>query len=96
MKGEDLREGNSPSWFNAVEAVQVIRYVQELRKFKERPVKLDDFGIITPYRKQVNTASYKRFCICFQVFLKPKRSDTVIVLYFCRLKKFVCCLTDWV
>ena len=54
MQGEDLREGNSPSWFNAVEAVQVIRYVQELRKFKKRPVKLDDFGIITPYRKQVN------------------------------------------
>ncbi|XP_028398184.1 RNA helicase Mov10l1-like isoform X2 [Dendronephthya gigantea] len=53
IKGEDLREGNSPSWFNAVEAVQVIRYVQELRKFKKHPVQLSDIGIITPYRKQV-------------------------------------------
>lgn len=53
VKGEDLREGNSPSWFNAVEAVQVIRYVKELQSFKKHPVKLEEIGIITPYRKQV-------------------------------------------
>ena len=58
LQGEDLREGNSPSWFNAVEAVQVIRYVQDLRKFDKHPVKLADIGIITPYRKQVTLFIY--------------------------------------
>ncbi|XP_052781179.1 RNA helicase Mov10l1-like isoform X2 [Mya arenaria] len=28
VRGEDLREGNSPSWFNPAEIVQVVRYLQ--------------------------------------------------------------------
>ncbi|EDO45106.1 predicted protein, partial [Nematostella vectensis] len=53
LKGEDMREGNSPSWFNPVEAVQVVRYVQALKNSATCPIKLADLGIITPYKKQV-------------------------------------------
>ncbi|KAI8503673.1 hypothetical protein Bbelb_186440 [Branchiostoma belcheri] len=49
-EGEDMREGCSPSWFNPVEAVQVLRYTQLLLGGS---VKQSDLGIITPYRKQV-------------------------------------------
>ncbi|XP_078596430.1 RNA helicase Mov10l1-like [Branchiostoma floridae x Branchiostoma japonicum] len=49
-EGEDMREGSSPSWFNPVEAVQVLRYTQLLIGGS---VKQSDVGIITPYRKQV-------------------------------------------
>lgn len=52
LKSEDLREGNSPSWFNPMEAVQVLKYVQVITK-KHPDVELEDIGIITPYRKQV-------------------------------------------
>lgn len=53
VRGEDVREGNSPSWFNPVETVQVIRYLQGLLNDPEKKVKPEDIGIITPYRKQV-------------------------------------------
>ncbi|XP_019633304.1 PREDICTED: RNA helicase Mov10l1-like [Branchiostoma belcheri] len=49
-EGEDMREGSSPSWFNPVEAVQVLRYTQLLLGGS---VNQSDLGIITPYRKQV-------------------------------------------
>ncbi|XP_042220663.1 RNA helicase Mov10l1-like [Homarus americanus] len=48
--GENLQEGDSPSWFNAAEAFQVVRYTKSLILFG---VKSQDIGIITPYRKQV-------------------------------------------
>ncbi|XP_065937840.1 RNA helicase Mov10l1 [Magallana gigas] len=51
VRGEDLREGNSPSWFNPAEVVQVVRYLQGVQT--EQSVAPDDIGIITPYRKQV-------------------------------------------
>ncbi|XP_064632903.1 uncharacterized protein LOC135491148 [Lineus longissimus] len=53
IRGEDLREGNSPSWFNPVEAVQVMRYLQTLVGSDIHDLSYDDIGIITPYRKQV-------------------------------------------
>jgi len=53
LKGEDIREGNSPSWFNPVEAVQVVKYLQSLRSSDKFSLKLTDIGVITPYRKQV-------------------------------------------
>ena len=53
VQGEDLREGNSPSWFNAVEAIQVMKYLQAVVNNDVHPVTFDDIGIITPYRKQV-------------------------------------------
>ncbi|XP_062571202.1 RNA helicase Mov10l1-like [Saccostrea cucullata] len=51
VRGEDLREGNSPSWFNPAEVVQVVRYLQGVQQ--EQSVAPEDIGIITPYRKQV-------------------------------------------
>lgn len=53
LKGEDLREGNSPSWFNPVEAIQVTKYLQALRSSDKFSLSLSDIGVITPYRKQV-------------------------------------------
>lgn len=53
LRSEDQREGNSPSWFNAMEAVQVLKYVQLILKTYAGKVDVDDIGIITPYRKQV-------------------------------------------
>ena len=48
-----MREGNSPSWFNPVEAVQVVKYVQALVS-GDNHLTFDDIGVITPYRKQVD------------------------------------------
>ncbi|XP_071960660.1 RNA helicase Mov10l1-like [Antedon mediterranea] len=53
IQGEELQEGNSPSWFNAAEAVQTLKYVQALLHHSEQMVEAQDCGIITPYRKQV-------------------------------------------
>ena len=54
-QGEDLREGNSPSWFNPVEAVQVMKYLQAIVSNTLHSLSFDDIGIITPYRKQVGS-----------------------------------------
>ncbi|MEQ2179681.1 hypothetical protein GOODEAATRI_027610, partial [Goodea atripinnis] len=51
--GTEMREGNSPSWFNPVEAVQVMLYCCQLAKKLYNPVHPSDIGIIAPYRKQV-------------------------------------------
>jgi helicase MOV-10 len=52
MNGENLREGNSPSWFNPQEAQQVVQYVKLLMHETRPPLKSDEIGIITPYRRQ--------------------------------------------
>lgn len=56
-EGENVREGNSPSWFNVSEVEVVIRYVLRLKeaiKSCELPdLALKEVGIITPYQKQV-------------------------------------------
>ena len=54
FKGEDLREGNSPSWFNPVETVQVVRYLQSILNREDSRLPPEEIGVITPYRKQVN------------------------------------------
>ena len=58
-----MREANSPSWFNAAETMQVMRYLQGALKEGVDP---DDIGIITPYRKQVSNTYFTKetiFCI---------------------------------
>jgi len=50
IEGENLQEGSNPSWFNAVEVMQVIRYLGGLY---QRGISAADIGIVTPYRKQV-------------------------------------------
>mmetsp|Transcript_11849 Transcript_11849/g.14952 ORF Transcript_11849/g.14952 Transcript_11849/m.14952 type:complete len:444 (-) Transcript_11849:679-2010(-) len=52
--GEDSREGNSPSWFNASECEVVRYYVDKLLKdTKMNKPKPEQIGIISPYFKQV-------------------------------------------
>ena len=51
--GEDMQEGNSPSWFNPVEALQVVKYIQALKDNATFAPRLCELGVITPYRKQV-------------------------------------------
>ena len=54
VEGEDMREANSPSWFNPDEAQYVKMYVDLLvRDTRKNRCKPEDIGIITPYHKQV-------------------------------------------
>ncbi|XP_054998768.1 RNA helicase Mov10l1 [Sorex araneus] len=53
VRGNEAREGRSPSWFNAAEAVQVMRYCCLLARSLSSPVPANSIGVITPYRKQV-------------------------------------------
>ncbi|XP_029061582.1 RNA helicase Mov10l1 [Monodon monoceros] len=53
VRGEEAREGRSPSWFNPAEAVQVMRYCCLLARSISSQVSAGDIGVITPYRKQV-------------------------------------------
>ena len=56
--GKDMREGNSPSWFNPDEVVAVVKLVQELlqpRAMGSGAQRLEPkhIGVITPYNRQV-------------------------------------------
>ncbi|XP_063998494.1 RNA helicase Mov10l1 [Pogoniulus pusillus] len=53
IRGNETREGRSPSWFNAAEAVQVMRYCCQLATSENAAVSVADIGVITPYHKQV-------------------------------------------
>uniref|UniRef100_A0A8B9UAP5 RNA helicase n=1 Tax=Anas zonorhyncha TaxID=75864 RepID=A0A8B9UAP5_9AVES len=53
VRGNETREGRSPSWFNPTEAVQVMQYCCHLAKNESTAVSVTDIGVITPYRKQV-------------------------------------------
>ncbi|NXW66608.1 M10L1 helicase, partial [Eurystomus gularis] len=53
IRGREVREGHSPSWFNATEAVQVMRYCCQLAKNENAAVSVTDIGVIAPYHKQV-------------------------------------------
>ncbi|MFS8002630.1 putative DNA helicase [Helianthus anomalus] len=50
VQGVDEREGNNPSWFNRIEASEVVEVIMNL---KDRGIKNEDIGVITPYRQQV-------------------------------------------
>jgi len=51
VQGSDVREGDSPSFFNILEAIQIVDLVQDL--MHSEGVKPEDIGIISPYYKQV-------------------------------------------
>uniref|UniRef100_A0A8C5K0Y1 RNA helicase Mov10l1 n=1 Tax=Jaculus jaculus TaxID=51337 RepID=A0A8C5K0Y1_JACJA len=53
VRGNEAREGRSPSWFSPAEAVQVMRYCCLLARSVSSQVSAKDIGVITPYRKQV-------------------------------------------
>lgn len=57
VKGKDVREGSSPSFFNPEEAVTAVKYVKDLRDARGVKVLTKDIGIISPYRKQVRKSS---------------------------------------
>nr|XP_006811620.1 PREDICTED: LOW QUALITY PROTEIN: putative helicase Mov10l1-like [Saccoglossus kowalevskii] len=81
LKGEDLREGDSPSWFNPIEAVQVVKYLQALKTNDVHPLEFSDIGVITPYRKQVRSnQSFMNFDAQHHIgFLSnPKRFNVAI------------------
>ena len=52
VHGENLREGDSPSWFNPQEAQEVVNYVDLLLNQSYPAVAQGDIGIITPYNRQ--------------------------------------------
>uniref|UniRef100_A0AAQ5ZF66 RNA helicase n=1 Tax=Amphiprion ocellaris TaxID=80972 RepID=A0AAQ5ZF66_AMPOC len=52
VRGTEMREGSNPSWFNPVEAVQVMLYCCQLAKKLYNPVDASDIGVIAPYKKQ--------------------------------------------
>lgn len=56
-----MRECSNPSWFNPVEAVQVMLYCCQLTKKLYEPVAASDIGIIAPYKKQVRLQFVRSF-----------------------------------
>ncbi|KAK6913964.1 DNA2/NAM7 helicase, helicase domain [Dillenia turbinata] len=51
IQGCDEREGNNPSWFNRIEASKIVEIIKKLTAGGD--LKMDDIGVITPYRQQV-------------------------------------------
>ena len=87
VQGEDVREGDSPSWFNPAETVQVVRYLQGLLG-NNPPLSPDHIGIITPYRKQVRQAvnglfnrGEGRYIIIYYVSYKYISIFSILLLY---------------
>uniref|UniRef100_A0A7S2N5D6 RNA helicase n=1 Tax=Helicotheca tamesis TaxID=374047 RepID=A0A7S2N5D6_9STRA len=52
ISGENLREANSPSWFNPQEAQEVVNYVDLLAKHSMPRVDPAEIGVVTPYARQ--------------------------------------------
>ncbi len=52
--GTEMREGNSPSWFNPDEAMVVNEWIQKVRKYKRAGCSASGIGVISPYRRQVD------------------------------------------
>lgn len=50
VRGQDMREINSCSWFNAAEVLKTVQYLRELY---DAGVTTAEIGVITPYRKQM-------------------------------------------
>lgn len=50
VNGRDRREFTNPSWFNPAEAVRCLSYAKRLY---DSGLKVDQLGIITPYRRQI-------------------------------------------
>ena len=52
LRGRDLREGNSPSYFNPEEALAAVQHVESVLSFAGGGLRPDEVGIIAPYAKQ--------------------------------------------
>lgn len=53
IRGRDMREEKSPSFFNPEEAAVVVQYVKDLKDTRGIKVLTSEIGVISPYRKQV-------------------------------------------
>jgi len=53
IEGKDEQEGTSPSWLNADEAVQVLRYIESLLRMRQSRLRQEEIGVITPYNRQM-------------------------------------------
>ncbi|KAI9138033.1 P-loop containing nucleoside triphosphate hydrolase protein [Paraphysoderma sedebokerense] len=53
VEGADMREGNSPSWFNPTEVLQVRKMIDILKSDRRYRCTDSDIGVITPYHRQV-------------------------------------------
>merc|ERR1719186_713093 len=53
--GQDLREENSPSFFDLEEVCTVVEYIEDLLHTREFGIRVQakDIGVISPYRRQV-------------------------------------------
>ena len=49
VRGQNIQESDSPSWFNPAEGLQVARYLELILA---KGINIEDIGIIAPYRKQ--------------------------------------------
>ena len=71
VKGQNIQDPDSPSWYNPEEASQVYIYLLDLYNRGLEPA---DIGIITPYSKQVKFYSYiymlDQLSIYFHKFIK--------------------------
>ena len=69
VRGEDVREGTSPSWFNPAEVFVVVKYVKLLLADKLLKLSLNDIGVITPYRCGFLCVLHYFVCMCLFVCL---------------------------
>ena len=53
IEGEDLQEGDSPFFFNRIEAIALVKMISSLLKDKGVAINLQEIGVISPYYKQV-------------------------------------------
>ena len=61
IKGRDMREEKSPSFFNPEEAAMVVQYVKDLKDARGISVLPSQIGIISPYRKQVQSHLSRKY-----------------------------------
>lgn len=52
VKGEELREGNSPSFFNRDEIICAVEWIQKILGHSRAGIKAEDIAVVTPYHKQ--------------------------------------------
>lgn len=52
VQGRNMQEGNSPSWFNPEEAVEVLAHIKSVLEFFKGKLTPADVGVVTPYTKQ--------------------------------------------
>lgn len=48
-----MREADSPSYFNPMEVVEVVKYLGSVLNSGRPGITPNDIGIVTPYQKQV-------------------------------------------